>query len=202
VTIVMNLASGWALPRINYYMPIYLVGGLFTLLGGVLLYVYLEPTTSVATIYGLTIITAFGGGVTQQLGYTIAAIKAFPTGDVVHALNFQNFSQIGATTISLVIAGQIFQTSAVDNLSVALKELNLSRGELQDAVTGAQSALFASLEGELREAAVRAVTGAIQKAFILVIVAGALETVAGALLKFERLFQDTAAETTGSTEAE
>jgi hypothetical protein len=42
----------------------------------------------------------------------------------------------------------------------------------------------------LRLAAISAITGAMQKSFILVIVAGALEIVAAALMRVERLFGD------------
>jgi hypothetical protein len=105
------------------------------------------------------------------------------------ALSFQNISQIGGTVLALVIAGQVFQSTAVRNLSNVLVGQGFSDKDIHDAVAGAQSVLFGKLTGQLREAAVLAITSAMQKTFILVIVAGAVITVAGMGMRFERLFK-------------
>ena len=56
------------------------------------------------------------------------------------------------------------------------------------AVAGSQSAVFATLAGDARDRAVLAITSAMQTSFILVIVAGAVMTVAAVLMKREKLF--------------
>lgn len=186
--VVSNLATGHFIPNIQYYMPVYLVSGVLTTLGGALLMVYLDPSTPPARIYGLTILIGIGTGITLQIGYTIATLKV-PAQDVGDALSFQNISQIGGTVLALVIAGQVFQSTAVRNLSNVLVGQGFSDKDIHDAVAGAQSVLFGKLTGQLREAAVLAITSAMQKTFILVIVAGAVITVAGMGMRFERLFK-------------
>lgn len=189
VTISVNLAAGWALSRAKYYMPFFLASGIFITLGGALLYAYLEPSTSAGMIYGFTILQAFGTGMTIQLGYAVATLKVQPK-DIVNSINLQNVSQIGSTVICLVVAGQVFQSVAISNLTTVLAGQGFGEEEIQNAVSGAQSVLFEHLSDDLKVAAIAAITGAMQKSFILVIVAGALEIVAAMMMKVERLFGD------------
>jgi hypothetical protein len=76
----------------------------------------------------------------------------------------------------------------MQNLTSVLAGQGFSEADIQGAVAGAQSVVFGKLTGELRDAAVRAITSAMQKSFILVIVSGATVTVAGAAMRFEKLF--------------
>lgn len=162
-------------------MPIYLVAGVLMTTGGALLYAFLDPSTSVGAIYGFTVIAAVGTGLTLQLGYTVGGISAAP--DVVSAINLQNVAQTGSSVIVLVIASQVFRSVAVGNLSSVLAGQGYTLAEIRDAVSGAQSTLFEALDEETRAAATLGITGAIQTSFILVIVAGALQTVAAALMR-------------------
>lgn len=187
VTICVNLASGRALSKVKFYMPFYLVSGILMTLGGSLLYVYLRPSTPAGHIYGFTVIIGVGTGLALQLGYAVATLKV-PPGDIVNAINMQNVSQIGSTAICLVIGGQVFQSAAVRNLNVILAGQGFGPEEIQNAVSGTQSVLFQQLSDELRSAAIDAITGAMQTAFILVIVAGGLQILAAVSMKRERLF--------------
>ncbi|RYP37445.1 hypothetical protein DL767_002918 [Monosporascus sp. MG133] len=187
VTVSVNLASGWALSRIKYYMPFFLASGILLTVAGSLFYVYLKPSTPAADIYGFSVIMAIGTGLTLQLGYTVATLKAEPA-DAVSAINLRNVSQIGSTVICLVVGGQIFQDAAVGTLRHVLAGRGLSEAELRDAVSGVHSAVFESLSGDIRHSAVAAFSAAMQKSFVLVIVAGALEILSALGMKFERLF--------------
>ncbi|KAE9367473.1 MFS general substrate transporter [Stipitochalara longipes BDJ] len=187
IAITFNLLTGHLLSRVRYYMPIYVISGAITTLGGALLMAYLTPHTPEAHIYGFTILIAIGTGLTLQVGYAIAGFKTRPEwiGD---AIALQNFSQVGGEVIALVLAGQIFQSTAVRNLSAVLAGKGFSSADIHSAVAGAQSTLFEDLSGDLRESAIVAITQAIQKSFILVIVAGAVLLVSGAAMKVEPLF--------------
>ncbi|KFY00500.1 hypothetical protein V490_01318 [Pseudogymnoascus sp. VKM F-3557] len=187
IAISFNLIAGHLLSRVRYYMPIYVVSGVLTTLGGALLMAYLEPNTPKNYIYGFTVIIAVGTGLTLQVGYAIAGFKTKPEwiGD---AIALQNFSQVGGEVIALVLAGQIFQSTAVRNLSAVLAGKGFSSVEIQSAVAGAQSTLFEGLTGELRDSAILAITEAIQKSFILIIVAGVALLLSGAAMKVEPLF--------------
>jgi MFS family permease len=187
ISVTVNLLAGHLLSKIQYYMPIYIVSGVFILLGGALLTAFLNPSTPESQIYGFTILIAVGSGLTLQISYAVGTLTAAAK-DMGDVISMQNVSQIGSTVIALVIAGQVFQSEAVKNLQAALSGLGFSEDEIRGAVAGAQSELFGRLSGELRDKAVLAICQAMQKSFILLIVSGAVLIVVGALMKRERLF--------------
>lgn len=187
ITITCNLVAGWALPKVKYYMPICLFSGVMMTLAGALFLAYLQPSTPAAHIYGFSVLMAVGTGITMQLGYAVASLKV-PPSDILSAISLQNVAQIGATVICLVVASQAFQSNAVNNMSNALADHGFSKEEISSAVAGAQSHLFESLDGDLRDAAVRAITDAMQRAFIIPLVAGIVGIVNSVFMSRERLF--------------
>lgn len=185
--VVSNVAIGHLLSRIRYYMVIYVVSGSLLVLGGALMMHYLVPSTSVSVLYGLSVIVAIGAGSTNQVGYSVSTLTVAPA-DIVNGISLQNVAQIGGTVVSLVVAGQVFQSYAEQGLSVALAGEGLTSQEIRSAAAGAQSEVFKRLSGAVREAAIDAIVAAMQKSFIIVIVSGALMLVAGLAMKREKLF--------------
>lgn len=188
ITITCNLVAGWALPKVKYYMPICLFSGIMMTLAGALLLAYLQPSTPAAHIYGFSVLMAVGTGITMQLGYAVASLKV-PPADILSAISLQNVAQIGATVICLVVASQAFQSNAVANMTHALAGEGFSKEEIRNAVAGAQSHLFESLDGDLRDSATRAITNAMQRAFIIPLVAGIISLVNSLFMSRERLFK-------------
>ncbi|KAH6645305.1 major facilitator superfamily domain-containing protein [Truncatella angustata] len=188
VTVCFNLGAGHLLSKVKYYMPLFVISGVFITLGASLLTAYLEPATPQGYIYGFTIITAVGSGLSMQIGYAVSTLKA--SDHIGDALAVMNVAQIGGSVIALVIAGQVFQSTATNNLSVVLAETGYTLADIQSIVSGAQSHLFEELSVSLRNAAIIAVTQAIQRAFILVCVGGGVLTIAGLLMKREKLFAE------------
>lgn len=187
VSVVVNLVSGGLLSRIRRYMLIVLVSGTFILVGSVPLMVFLDPNTSEAKIYGFTILVAIGVGLTMQLSYSVGPLTGDEK-DQGHIISFMNVSQIGGTVISLVLAGQIFQSLAAQKLKRVLTGEGFSDAQIRSGVAGVRSELFMLLSGEQRETAIEAITRAMQKAFVLPVVAGAVMIVASLLMKREKLF--------------
>lgn len=186
VTVIFNLSAGHLLSKIKYYMPIFVVSGFFITLGSSLLTAYLKPSTPTSYIYGFTVITAVGSGLTLQIGYAVATLKAPKhMGD---ALSLQNVAQLGSTVIALVIAGQVFQSTAISKLTDVLRNTDYTAQDIQKAVAGAQSHIFEEITGHIREQAISAITQAMQRSFILVCVGGGVLTIAGLLMKREKLF--------------
>ncbi|KAK5996190.1 Efflux pump patC [Cladobotryum mycophilum] len=186
VTVCFNLSAGHLLSKIRYYMPIFVVSGLLMTIGGSLLTAFLDPKTPSSYIYGFSVITAVGTGLTLQIGYAVATLEAPKhMGD---ALSLQNIAQIGSTVISLVIAGQVFQSTATRNLTRVLAGTGFTEAEIRSAIAGAQSRIFEEISGTLREQAVLAITKAMQRSFVLVCVGGGVLTISGLFMKREKLF--------------
>lgn len=148
---------------------------------------YLSPSTPTARVYGFSILMGVGTGITMQLGYAVASLKVVPS-DIFSAINLQNIAQIGATVICLVIASQVFQSTAVRNLNQVIAGQNFTPREIHDAVAGTQSTLFESLDGDTRAAAIEAITSAIRQAFAIPLVAGAIGLISSLSMSRERLF--------------
>ncbi|KAJ0114861.1 HC-toxin efflux carrier TOXA [Diaporthe amygdali] len=187
IAVTVNLVSGSFLHFIKVYMALYVIAGVFLVAGGGPLMVYLDPKSGTGTIYGLSVLVAVGSGLSMVTGYTVATLTTKPE-DAGAALSMQNVSQIGGQVIALAISGQIYQSTAIKNLSRALAGNGFTQQEIRGAVAGAQSDLFKELEGELREKALVAVTEAMQMAFVLVPVAGCVMLIAAVCMKREKLF--------------
>jgi Fungal trichothecene efflux pump (TRI12) len=184
VTFVM--INGALMPVFGYYMPWYLASGILMLVGGALMYT-VDDQTSPSRIYGYTVIMAAGAGLSAQVAYSVAPAK-LPAHDVAAAVGFINLAQIGSIVISLTIAGTVFQNIAFQNLQAALMPFNVPIDEIRAALAGTQSAVFASGDAEVKAAAIKAIVKAMDKVYILVIVAGAVSLVSSLGMKREKLF--------------
>ncbi|KZM20793.1 uncharacterized protein EKO05_0010858 [Ascochyta rabiei] len=187
IGVTVNLISGSLLHLIKVYMVLYVVASVFLLVGGGPMMVYLDPSTSTGTIYGLSILVAVGTGLSMVTGYTVATLTLSPN-DVGAGLKMQNVSQIGGQVIALALAGQIYQSTAIKQLKMVLAGNDFSEAEIRSAVAGSQSMLLKELSGELRERAIEAITHAMQMTFVLIPVAGGIMLVAALCMKREKLF--------------
>jgi hypothetical protein len=181
------ILNGALMPQFGYYMPWYVVSGVLLVIGGSLLHT-IGDSTGVGHIYGFEILTAVGAGLTLQTGYSVAEAK-FKHSDIPAILGLMNISQIGSTTLALTLAGAIFQNLSIKNLTKALDGLGYSAADIASAVAGAQSPIFQTASAEVKALAVHAIVQALQRVWILVIVAGAVVLVSSVFMKREKLFQ-------------
>lgn len=171
-------------------MPFYTISGILMTIGGALMYT-VNSHTPAANIYGYSVLLAVGSGLTIQAGYSVATVKVAAKGheeDVQNAVSLQNVSQVGSTLIALVISGQIFQSLAYNGLKSVLAGQNFSETDIRGAIAGAQSVVFETIDPELRDQAISAITKAIDNVYVLSLTAGALAIVISPLMKRERLF--------------
>ena len=189
ISVTLNLASGILISRVRRYQLIYLISGVFIVVGGSALMALLKRDTSQANIYGFTVLMALGVGITMQLSYAVGSLLSAEK-DQGHIMSFLNVAQIGSAVISLVVAGQVFQSLAAQKLRAALDGQGFSDEQIRGGVAGVRSELFSQLSGELRERAVDAVTAAMQRAFVLPVVAGAVILVSGLLMKREKFYKE------------
>jgi hypothetical protein len=186
ITISVNMLVGATMPKIGYYMPIYAISGALMIIAGSLMYT-VNAESPRAHVYGYSVLLAVGAGMCLQTGYSLATVKV-PPHDIPSALSFQNVAQIGSAAISLVISGQVFQSSAYENLSTLLSGQGFSDTEIHAAIAGTQSAVFENIMPELRQLAIDAITSGMSKVYILSITAGAVALVSSLFMKREKLF--------------
>ncbi|KAI1300922.1 major facilitator superfamily domain-containing protein [Xylaria venustula] len=186
VAVVFNVSAGSLLHLIKFYSIIYIIGGVFMVAGGGPLVASLNSNAPTSLIYGLTVLAAVGGGLTMTTAYTVATLTVKPE-DAGAGINLQNVAQIGGQVIALAVAGQIYQSIGVRNLSAVLAGQGFSDSEIHGAVAGAQSDLFMQLTGNLRTQAIQAITEAMQMTMVLVPIAGGVMLLAGLGMKREKV---------------
>ncbi|KAI0401694.1 MFS general substrate transporter [Xylaria palmicola] len=187
VTAVTSVVSGHFVGRIRVYLLLFLASALILIVGGSLLVVHLDSHAQTSVIYGLTVVVAFGCGLSMQKGYSIAALTTDPA-NAGMALSLQNVAEVGGQVIALGISGQVFHSVAIRNLRAALAGHGFSESDIMTVLAGARSDLFSHLDSSLRDAAVSAITRSLQLTFVLVPVAGGAMLFAALCMKWERLY--------------
>jgi MFS family permease len=178
------ISNGAVLSAYGYYMPWYTVGGLLVLTGGALMYT-VDSETSIARVYGYTIIIGFGDGLFAQASFSIAQAIVEPS-MVASAVGFITCAQVSGVTIALAIANSVFLNKSQEGIQAILPDV--STEVIQQTIAGAGSQFFESLSGEVRAEVLTAIVTAMSKSYILVITAGSLVAVLSLAMKRERLF--------------
>lgn len=181
--IVGVLLNGILMPKYGYYMPWFLVSGVFMTIGGALMYTT-KTTTPIANIYGYT--TLLGIGMTSyQSAYSVAPVKV-STNEAPVVIQFINVAQSGGILMALTISTVVFQNIAYEDLLGTLGPAGYSAIDIRAAIAGARSAVLESAPPALRTAALEAIVHAIDNTYILVIAAGALQIICASFLKREK----------------
>jgi hypothetical protein len=178
------ISNGAIMSAYGYYMPWYTAGGVFVIIGGALMYT-IDTETSVAAIYGYTIIAGFGVGLFAQASFSVAQAVVDPS-DVASAVGFITCAQTSGVTIALAIANSIFLNGAQENIEKILPDVPVAT--IQAAIAGAGSTFVKSLSETLRKEVLKAIVDAMSKTYILVITGGALALVLSFGMKREKLF--------------
>lgn len=188
------MVAGGSLPVVGRYNLYFLIGGGLILTGGALLFT-INTTTSSSRIYGYEILVAAGLGLAWQNAYSVAAAKVSSLKDVPKAIGFINLAQLGTISISLAIAGSLFQNLGFHELKHAFADSGHEFPDdyIRSALAGRISPVFSSADQDIIHIATEAVAETIRKVFGPVIAAGALVTVSALLMRFEKITLEIAA---------
>lgn len=179
-TVMLN---GALMSKYGYYMPWYLAGGCLALIGSALMYT-VNVDTSNSKIYGYTVLLGLGAGMYAQAGFAIAQVKVEPH-MVPLAIGFISLAQIGGATIALAIANSVFLNQATNGILAIMPDE--PRSVVQDAVSGAGSTFFQTLDPNVKTAVLGAVSHAVSRIYILAITASALTIVLAVFMSREKV---------------
>jgi Major Facilitator Superfamily len=185
ITIFCVMFTGGLLPVLGRYSPLYIISGVFLIIGGSLMHT-IDISTSTSKIYGYEVLMAIGTGTIMQIAYAVAVAKV-KQHDVQNAIGFINVGQIGTLAISLSIAASVFQNRGYINLREALEGYGFTEQDLRGALAGAQSALLGGGSEAVKKKAIMAIIKTLDSVWILTIVAGAVSLVSGVFMKWEKL---------------
>lgn len=199
VYIAGAISSGMFLPVVRRYAVMYLLGGILIVAGsGSMMSV--NAKTSLGQTMGISAILGFGVGLTMQLGVTVLAL-ALPANIRMDNSITMTLTIYTGSTVSLAIAGCIFQNIGFDFLSEALQGSNLSNSQIHNALAGEESPVWAMLSSEALEGAIAAVTKTIVRLFYISTVGGALMAIFALSMQWEALeFKRVKTETEGGSQ--
>ncbi|KAI3317338.1 major facilitator superfamily domain-containing protein [Xylariaceae sp. AK1471] len=181
------LLNGVLMLRFGYYMPWFLVSGVFTTIGGALLF---TSSTAIpnANIYGYSILVGIGM-VAYQAAYSVAPIKVSPD-EVADAIQFINVAQNGSILIALAASNAIFQNVAFNKLVPVLTPAGYSMEDITAAIAGARSTVLQTASPEVKQAALDVLVQAIDYAYTLIIAAGGIMIICALLMRREKLVME------------
>ena len=170
ITIVGNGGIVSHYPR---YMPWFLIGPVFGLVGAALLYT-VDINTSVAKIYGYTILMGFGSGCFVTLPFSVAQAQVDPRYIPV-AVSFLSFSQLAASAVTLSIANTVFLNEATSRITRITP--SLTRTEIRGIISGVGAATLAGLGQKAQAQITGVIVASLNKAYIICMTSAALAIV-------------------------
>ncbi|KAF4635653.1 hypothetical protein G7Y89_g2452 [Cudoniella acicularis] len=182
--VFFGLLNGALMSNFGYYMPWYLLGGIFTTIGGALMYTVTEASSN-SQLYGYSIIIGIGAGMFIQTSFSVAQAKVSKD-RASDAAGYIALAQNLGIVLSLAISGSIFQNKALDGLQSILP--NVPTEALRGVITGSGSALFNNLPLETKAQVLDAILKAMSYTYVLVIVAGSMAIIGSLFMKLERIF--------------
>ncbi|KAI6284783.1 hypothetical protein MCOR27_002545 [Pyricularia oryzae] len=178
------LVNGHFMAKTGYYYPWYIFGAALNIIGGALLYTVDESTT-MAKIYGYTIILGAGAGCYAQAGFPVAQVTVDPK-DIPYAVGFMTVSQMMGISIGTGMSGALFVNYAHAGLERIFPDSPAA--DIASAVSGVSSELLAAADAETQARAISAIADALQNAFVPIVVGAAISFLLSLFLKREKLF--------------
>ena len=183
--VLMCVANGAVMSATGYYMPWYLGSGIVTVIGSALMYT-VDQNSSVARVYGYSVLLGVGAGGIVQASFSVAQAKVEPQ-MIPIAIGFITAAQLGGVAIALAIANSVFLNESSNAIRALLP--NIPTSQIQAAISGAGSDFLKNLTAEMREKVLHAIVHAMSKVYIMDIVAGIVVILLALLMKpGEKLF--------------
>ncbi|CAG8961583.1 hypothetical protein HYFRA_00006117 [Hymenoscyphus fraxineus] len=181
--VVGVILSGALMNKVGYYLPWYVAGGIFSLVGGSLLY-RVNIDTNSSAIYGYSVLVGLGSGLYVQASYPVAQLKVAAS-EIPRVVAFIGYGHIVGITLGLTISGSVFLNEATDKISEILPLL--PRKVVQKGVTGAGGEFFETISPSQREEVLKAIVQSISNVYVMVIAAGAVTITLCFFMKREKL---------------
>jgi len=184
VMIVLTVTNGALMPKLGWYMPWFLIGGCFVVIGSALMYT-IDQDDSTSRVYGYTVLIGAGVGMFGQAGYAVCQAVVDLT-NIAPAIGFLTLAQFIGITLALALANAILLNESQSDIQRILPEVPLS--EIQGAILGARSGLVQNLAPDTQRLVLGAIVKAIDTTYILVLVPGAMVILLSLFMRREKLF--------------
>ncbi|KAH9209061.1 major facilitator superfamily domain-containing protein [Leptodontidium sp. 2 PMI_412] len=168
--VILSLLNGFYMQKLGYYAPWFFVGGIFGLIGGVLMFTVTSATSN-AAVYGYSVILGIGGGclLMSAFGCVSDVVKLE---DVFDAIGVLSICQGFGIVFFVSGASIIFQNLGVKYIKPFLPA-DYS-GDPHSILGGTSNAVFQSLPAETRGLISEGIVKALSMTYALTIAATAL----------------------------
>lgn len=184
VMVAFIIINGSLMGRLGYYTPWFTAGGLLAMTGAALMFT-VQAHTSLARIYGYTVVLGTGVGMWLQASLSVAQAVVAPE-DVPAAVGLVMLGQFIGICISLAIANTVFLNAARRAIQAILPQVPSET--IGSAIQGSTSGFLETLEPDVKSRVLDAIVAAMGKVYILVIVAGSITAVLSLFMRRVRLF--------------
>ena len=168
-----TMLNGATMEKLKYYMPWFLVGGILIIASNTMLY-HITLTINKGFIYGALALGGLGTGFFVNAPFAIAQWLV-PEEELALAVGFITCAQVAGVTISLSVANAVFLNLAQNSIQKILPDV--PKENVQAAISGIGGQFLKTLNQATQQRILEAIIGAIQRVFILGIVAGCLAVV-------------------------
>ncbi|KAK8037942.1 major facilitator superfamily transporter [Apiospora phragmitis] len=179
-----SILSGALLPKTGYYMPWYVIGAMLTTIGSALM-TTVHTNTSIANVYGYTILVGFGSGLYVVAGFAVTQ-SLTPIEDLASSVGFQAIAQVLGSVVFLSVSGNIFFNTGVEAIRKVLPA-DTPSPFVADLIAGSSSAAFQSLSQEDGARVTDAITHSMRNVWIFYLAATALSFVLSFFLGRKKL---------------
>ncbi|GKT56400.1 efflux pump antibiotic resistance [Colletotrichum tofieldiae] len=183
--IVFTIVMGGLIPVIGRYAPFYIVGGALTMIGAAI-QSQLTAQSSEGRIMGASTLISAGTGCMWQTGVAIL-MQSVPTNRRLDAIALFIMVQLGGISITLALAGCIFQNLGYSRLHTSLSGLGYSEHDIREALAGLNSEIFADADPRVTGLAVQDIASVIADMQFVIMASGALAFLSGCFMKWEKL---------------
>ncbi|KAL0940437.1 efflux pump antibiotic resistance [Colletotrichum truncatum] len=183
--IFFAIVSAGAMPVIGIYAPFYVAGGLLTTIGGAL-QAQITVSTAESRIMGVTTLIGAGLGCMWQTGIVVI-VQHVPSIRRVDATALFILFQLAGISITLAMAGCIFQNIGFSRVQESLQGLGFSDRDIREALAGLDSKIWVEADPQVIKVTVGHVADVIAKNHYLIVAAGVISFLSGCLMKWEKL---------------
>jgi len=177
--VVTIIGNGTFISHYPRYMPWFLIGPAFGLVGAALLYT-VDINTSDAKVYGYTILVGIGSGCFVTLPFYVAQTQVEPK-YIPAAVSFLSFSQLAASATVLSIANSVFLNEATNKIVRVVPAL--SKTQIQGIISGAKSTTFGTLGQKAQDQVIGIIVESLNKSHIICMTCSALAILLSLFMK-------------------
>jgi len=164
------ILNGLFMSRWGYYMPWFFVGALLAVVGGALLYT-VSIDTSVAAVYGYSVLLGIGGGCFMITAFGCVS-DLVDSKDIFNAIGVISLVQCIGITLFPALSGSIFQNLGARYISPILP--SDYSGDPRVILAGANSPEWQSFSEDIQSQLANAIVDAMSVNYIMTVVASGI----------------------------